>query len=268
MNKKINLVIIDPQTDFSDATGSLFVQGATEDMGDRLPRLLNSRKDDIDKIFVTLDTHPKNHIAHGCFWANGDGENPAPFSTVTWEDVESGKWKPVDESLKEKAENFAKTIGSFMIWPEHCIEGTEGHGVLPSLQEALNTWETETGKKVTYVRKGMSPITEQFSVFQASVPDPDDDSTQLNSILIKSISEGDAEIMFAGEASSHCVASSVTDFVKNVEPEVAARVSLVEDAMSAVTGCEGMAEAFFNDMKSKNIKFTTTDIECSDSVKA
>jgi nicotinamidase/pyrazinamidase len=262
---KINLVIIDPQNDFSDEKGSLFVSGANNDMGVRLPQMIAVCGDRIDKVFVTLDTHPKNHIAHGCFWVNANGEHPAPFTSVTKEDVESGKWKPVDESLNAKAENFAKTIGSFMIWPEHCVDGTEGHDVVPALQTALAKWESRTGKKVTYIRKGMNPITEQFSVFEASVPDPDDDATHLNSLLISAISEGDAEIMFAGEASSHCVANSVTDFVKNVKPEVVSRVTLVVDAMSAVAGCEGMAAEFFKDMDEKNVRCTSTATECAKS---
>ena len=53
-NKNI-LLIIDPQVDFHPG-GSLAVQGANEDSA-RIASLISENIQDIDEIYVTLDSH-------------------------------------------------------------------------------------------------------------------------------------------------------------------------------------------------------------------
>jgi hypothetical protein len=53
--------------------------------------------DCIEEIFVTLDSHNREHIAHSKSWnskADGSGEYPAPFTQISHADVMSGKWFP------------------------------------------------------------------------------------------------------------------------------------------------------------------------------
>ena len=87
-----HLLIIDPQYDFCDPAGSLYVKGADKDM-ERLSSLIMNNADRISQITVTMDTHKNYHIASPVFWQNTDGENPKPFTIITAKDVESGLWK-------------------------------------------------------------------------------------------------------------------------------------------------------------------------------
>ena len=65
---------------------------------------------------------------------------------------------------------------------DHCIEGTQGHRVVPVIKEVLEKWETVVGKKVRYVDKGMNSRTEMFSALEAEVKDPEDPSTDLDKV--------------------------------------------------------------------------------------
>ena len=57
------LLIIDPQSDFVDEGGALQVPQAIEDM-QRLSRFIVAHAQKIDKIFISLDSHPVVHISH------------------------------------------------------------------------------------------------------------------------------------------------------------------------------------------------------------
>jgi nicotinamidase-related amidase len=69
--KKI-LLIIDPQTDFSDKAdglrekdGKLAVPGSTKDYANTIEKM---KSEDYDEIHVSLDTHTECHIGHPAFW--------------------------------------------------------------------------------------------------------------------------------------------------------------------------------------------------------
>jgi len=67
MPVNVQLLIIDPQVDFCDPNGSLFVPGSTEDM-DRLSVMVKRLKDKISDIHVTLDSHHPVDIAHSVWF--------------------------------------------------------------------------------------------------------------------------------------------------------------------------------------------------------
>ena len=69
--KKV-LLIIDPQTDFSDMAkgfrmknGSLVVPGSSEDYS-RMIELI--KKENFNEIHISLDTHTERHIGNPAFW--------------------------------------------------------------------------------------------------------------------------------------------------------------------------------------------------------
>ena len=73
-----------------------------------------------------MDSHNRNHIAHGVFWVNENNENPTPFTTITHQNIIDGLWKPRQIELKEHCLNYTKSLesqGKFVlcIWPEHCL---------------------------------------------------------------------------------------------------------------------------------------------------
>ena len=68
----VHLLVIDPQNDFCDPNGSLFVPGADEDMK-RLGGFIERVKDKLNDIHVTLDCHRKVDIAHPIWWRDSSG---------------------------------------------------------------------------------------------------------------------------------------------------------------------------------------------------
>mmetsp|Transcript_16528 Transcript_16528/g.21869 ORF Transcript_16528/g.21869 Transcript_16528/m.21869 type:complete len:280 (-) Transcript_16528:276-1115(-) len=262
--EKTALLIIDPQVDFHEG-GSLAVAGATDD-STRLADLINSRGDQIDQIYVTLDSHHRLHIAHAVFWKNAYGESPPPFTIITNEDVRNEVWVPVKEQLKEHCLEYTEQLEKggrlkHCIWPEHCLIGTPGHAVVPQLNEALQSWSVQTGKTVTYVHKGQNCMTEMYSALKADVVMSDDPATDLNLPLINELKEYDY-ILVGGEARSHCVNYTVRDLVSQFSPEEMKKVVILEDGCSSVAGFEEQGSKFFEDMQQLGcfVK-TTTDFD-------
>src|SRR5437773_344219 len=102
MAKKIHLVVIDPQYDFCDVNGSLYVTGADKDM-ERLANMVNKLRKKIDDIHVTLDSHHLVHIAHPIFWKDSSGNNPKPFTVFGSKEVKDGTWTTTKPSLYKRA---------------------------------------------------------------------------------------------------------------------------------------------------------------------
>ena len=263
MSKKLHVVIIDPQNDFADSKGSLFVPGADTDMKDRLPKFINRMKSKITDIHVTLDSHHKVDIAHPIFWRDSNGNHPTPFTTISVTDVERGVWTPTKTNLFKRAFEYVKSLEankrySLMIWPEHCLIGGWGHNVVPELHEALKNWEQEFAV-VNYITKGSNIFTEHYSAIKAEVPDPTDPSTQLNADFISTL-ENDADIVVvAGEASSHCVANTVRDIADSFQnQQYLSKIVLLTDAMSPVGIAQAAADKFMDDMKIRGVQMATT----------
>lgn len=254
------LLIIDPQVDFCcPVRGALFVPGAERDM-QRLAQLIRRHSAEIDSIHVTLDTHHVVDIAHPMFWTDAAGDHPEPFTLISAAEVESGRWAATMPQMAERALAYVRALDrggryTLCIWPYHCLIGSEGHAVKPALFEALRVWESRF-RVVDYVLKGANIFTEHYSAIRAEVPDPDDPATQLNVTLLEKLRAEDS-ILIAGEASSHCVANTVRDLVANLD-QASRRITLLTDAMSPVPGFEALQDAFFAEMRTRDLGFSTT----------
>jgi nicotinamidase-related amidase len=208
------LVVIDPQNDFCDSRGSLYVEGAEDDI-ERLAAHLVQDGQRYSDIFVSLDSHDTMAIFHPKFWRDSHGCGPVPFTAITEDDYNRGKWRAASDGFGRYAEKMfsvmaRKNIPSLVIWPEHCVVSTWGHNLAPRLQEALAAWRDSSGKPVRYIFKGENPYTEQFSIFEGL-----DDSwpgTAFNRELYSRLA-GASEVTFAGEALTHCVEASVTSYI-------------------------------------------------------
>lgn len=259
---KVHLLIIDPQNDFCSPKGSLYVTGADQDMV-RLSAMLDRLTGKIEDIHVTLDSHHLVHIAHPIFWKNSKGEKPNPFTLISATDVRNGVWTTTNPSLFKRALAYVEALESnarypLVIWPPHCLIGSEGHNVVPELFAKLTEWEKQFAV-VNYVTKGSNLFTEHYSAIQADVQDPSDPGTQLNTDLINVLANEADIVLVAGEASSHCVANTVRDIINNFgDPKYAEKLVLLTDAMSAVGTFEATADKFFEDMKTAGVKFSTT----------
>lgn len=173
------MLIIDPQVDFHPG-GSLAVCSANED-SNRIANFIDSHREEIHQINVTLDSHQRFHIAHALFWKDKDGKSPEPFTLIPSKDIENGTWVPRKNELLEYALFYAKSLekdGRFVIciWPEHCIIGTPGHAIVPVINEAILNWAKTHGRPINYVMKGTNSLTEHYSALRADVEletDPD-----------------------------------------------------------------------------------------------
>lgn len=252
------LIIIDPQNDFCDPQGELFVPGAEADMR-RLSIFIANNLKAISGIQVTLDSHYYVHIAHPIFWENNKGESPPLFTLIKKEDIKGSPplWRPRNPEFKQKAIHYLNELEkeghyTLCIWPPHCIIGTWGHNVYPALLEALKDYQTEFGDLV-YVLKGSNKFTEQYSALRAEVIDPEDSHTQINEAFLKRLRKADS-ILFAGEARSHCVASTLIDILKTEEDAFAKKCTLLVDTMSDVSGFEEQGESFIKTMKNLGVR--------------
>ncbi|GHS95792.1 hypothetical protein AGMMS50276_12720 [Synergistales bacterium] len=248
------LVIVDPQNDFCDKKGSLYVEGAEQDVA-RLSAYI--KKENIGEIFISLDSHDACAVFHPVFWVNDAGEHPAPFTQITYDVFESREWKVASENnipflLRTFRAMSAKSVPYIMIWPEHCVVSTWGHQIAAPLQDALIQWRDKTGLSVRYVFKGENPYTEQFSIFEGV-----DDSypeTSFNDTLASRLSRF-GEVTFAGEALSHCVVESVLSYVQRLC--VPQTVRLLTDCTSPVGGFN--RKESLDRLSRYSVKFVTTD---------
>jgi len=254
--KKVDLFIIDPQNDFCNPQGSLFVSGADEDMK-RLSKFIERMIPYLNDIHVTMDCHRKVDVAHPIYWIDNKGKHPNPFTIISEDDVVNGKWMTTNPIDRQRGINYVKALktgGRFplCIWPYHCLIGTPGNNIYSSVMEQLMRWEDQFAN-VDFVTKGSNPYTEHYSALKAEVPDPSDPSTLLNEDLIIAGQQCDI-ILLTGEALSHCVANTVRDLVKDFGTDQMEKVHLLIDTTSSVPGFEQMGQDFLNEMTTRGMK--------------
>jgi nicotinamidase/pyrazinamidase len=261
MAAKIELVVIDPQNDFCNPNGSLYVKGAEEDMK-RLAKMVHRLKNKLNDIHITLDSHRKVDISHPMWWKDSSGRHPNPFTMITAKDVEAGAWTTTQPGAYKRSLSYLRALEAtnrypHVIWPYHCLIGDEGHNVFPEFSAAVHAWE-ERYALADFVTKGSNPWTEHFSAVKAEVPDPEDPATQVNTRFINTLENADV-ILVAGEALSHCLANTVRDIVSNFsKPQYVEKIHLLTDASSNVGSFEQYGEAFVRDLTKQGMKTTTT----------
>jgi nicotinamidase-related amidase len=255
----INLFIIDPQVDFCNPYGSLFVPGSDYDMI-KLSKFMSKNIDKINNLFVSLDTHHSLHIAHPVWWVDSNGNNPPPFTQITLKDLKNGKWKTSDPKQKESSYSYVKNLELnskkvLCVWPPHCVIGSPGHSIVSVVFDAINKWEHINKKATEFVMKGSSIGTEHYSAFKADVAIQSDSRTYMNFKLLDKLYSSTSPdlILISGEASSHCVASTVLDMINFITDEVDSdnilnvlkKIVILKDTMSPVPGFEKDQEDFF-----------------------
>ena len=260
MAKKIHLVVIDPQVDFCDPKGNLYVKGAEKDM-ERLAGLVKRLKKKLDDVHVTLDSHHLVHITHPIFWKNSAGASPNPFTIISAQDVRDGSWTTTKPSLFKAAKYYVEQLEKnarypLCIWPPHCLIGSLGQTVYPVLNDALMEWCRDFAA-VDFVTKGSNILTEHYSAIVADVPDANDPGTQMNVNFLNTINEADL-VLLAGEARSHCLANTGRDACNYFSDDsLVKKLVLLTDATSDVTGFEQYGEQFVKDMTARGMQTTT-----------
>lgn len=253
-----HMLIIDPQNDFHDQEGAaLPVPGSFEDAR-RISQIIKRNRKGINDIHITLDTHQLLDIAHPIMWINSQGNHPTPFTIITQDDVNQGKWRAYNPALQKRMQDYVEQLESngrypLCIWPPHCLIGGWGYGLVEPVWNAVEEWESERIRRVDYVTKGHNPWTEHYSAVQADVPDPADPTTQLNAQLIKTLEQADV-IFLSGQALSHCVANTVRDVANNFGKQSISKLVMIEDTSSPVPGFEQLADDFLHEMKARGMQ--------------
>lgn len=253
---RTELLIIDPQVDFCDPNGNLYVGGAEKDIS-RLATMIKRCKDQIDDIHCTLDMHHLIDIAHPIFWQNANGQHPNPFTIINLDDIQKGIWTTNNPAFLSRATEYVKALATggrypLCVWPLHCLIGSKGSNVVPELWNAFKEWE-QAFAMVDYVTKGSNFWTEHYSAVKAEVPDPEDPGTQLNVRLIETLQKADV-IAISGQALSHCVANTIKDIADNFGEENIKKFVLLKDTSSSVQGFEQMGTDFISEMSARGMQ--------------
>ena len=168
------LLIIDPNNDFADSRGSLYVPHADKSI-EAIAQYI--AENDPEAIAISLDTHRRYHVGHCAYW---QGEGVKPFANVHAEDVERGVITPTF-APKEQVLTYLRAMESqgkaHTLWPEHCLVGSWGWALPDVLVQAISAWdELHHGQRSLHVyQKGEYADAEMFSIFSyVSEPTPNE----------------------------------------------------------------------------------------------
>jgi nicotinamidase-related amidase len=251
----VQLLLIDVQNTFCLPDFELFVggqsgRGAIED-NIRLCEFIYRNLGNIDQIIVTMDTHHLHQIFHPVFWIDRDGKHPTPaVTTITPEDVKSGKWQAnpalgteQPEQLQAYALHYVNQLSDggkypLLIWPYHAMLGGIGHALVPAVEEAIFFHGIARTSQASFSIKGDRTLTENYSALAPEVFTNQLGETiaSKNDSLIGQLLAAD-KLIIAGQAQSHCVAWTVNDLlteIQAIDPQLARKVYLLVDCTSPV----------------------------------
>jgi nicotinamidase-related amidase len=267
--RRVALLAVDVQITFCTPGFELFVGGrsgvAAVDDNRRLCAFIYRNLDAITRIHVTMDTHQAMQIFHATYLVDDRGRRPAPYTTVSVEDVESGRWRIdplVARSLGIEPEEAAAHLLHYVrtleagekyrltVWPYHAMLGGIGHALVPAVEEAIFFHGLARSSHADFQVKGRNPFTEHYSILGPEVTSGPGGSrlASKNAALIDTLLDYDA-VVIAGQAKSHCVAWTVADLLDELherDPRLAGKFYLLEDCTSPVVvpgGSDFTAEA-------------------------
>ena len=188
------LLIVDFQNDFTPG-GALPVTG-----GDEIGPAVDALADRFDLVIATRDWHPPDH---------------GSFIGV---EVDPAKWEGIDPPG---------------IWPVHCVQGTPGAELHPSLDRT---------KVDVIVDKAQDPNTQGYSAFHGG---------NLVDVLRE---RGVDRLFIAGLATDYCVKNTVLDARRE-----GFEVTVVEDAIRGIDVEPGDSDRALDEMRDVGADFTTSD---------
>ena len=187
------LLIVDVQNDFCPG-GALEVPN-----GDKIVPTINNLSQQFDVVVQTQDWHPAGHSS---FASSHEGKNP--FETIEM------------------------PYGEQVLWPDHCVQGSEGAKFHPDL---------DTDRSQLIIRKGFRKAIDSYSAFYEN-----DDQTTTG--LTGYLRARNIDTLYAvGLATDFCVKWSVIDGLKE-----GFDVHVVEDAVKGID-MEGSVEQAWNEMQ-------------------
>jgi nicotinamidase/pyrazinamidase len=195
------LIVIDVQNDFCPG-GSLAVPG-----GDEVVAPINALMRQFETVILTQDWHP---AAHSSFASSHPKK--APFEMIEM------------------------PYGPQVLWPDHCVQGSEGAQFHPD----LNT------RGDLILRKGFRPMIDSYSGFF------ENDQTTPTGLEGYLRNRGVSDVTLAGLATDFCVAYTAVDAAR-----LGFRVSVDLDACRAID-LEGSLDRSLTEMRAAGIQLKTT----------
>jgi nicotinamidase/pyrazinamidase len=195
------LIVIDVQNDFCPG-GALAVAE-----GDTIIAPINALMAEFPVRVLTQDWHPANHSS---FAANHPGAAPFTLTDMPY--------------------------GPQVLWPTHCVQGSEGAAFHPALQ---------TDRADLVIRKGFRPQIDSYSAF---FENDHKTPTGLEGYLK---TRGVTKLTFVGLATDFCVAYSAIDAAN-----LGFSVSVLEGACRAIDLDGSLATAKAN-MLAANVRMET-----------
>lgn len=260
------LLLVDAQVDFIHEDGALSVPGAIDDTRRTIEFLFN-HIEDITSIAASLDSHIPLQIFYPMWWVNADRQHPDPYTLISKEDIESGKWVPTVEAdwsryYVRKLQDDARKL--LTIWPYHTMLGTPGHSITPALYEAIAYHSAARDSQPRFLAKGMIPKTEHYSILEPEVKVPDEPQGILNTDFMSMIGQYD-RVLIAGQAKSHCVLEtthSMVTYYGEANPALLKKWYVLSDAMSSVVhpeiDFETLANEQYAEFEKKGLNMVTT----------
>ncbi|HVG74118.1 MAG TPA: hypothetical protein VM824_01965 [Thermoleophilaceae bacterium] len=253
---RVCLLAVDVQNTFCIPGFELFVGGRSGtgavDDSRRLCEFVYRNLGTITQVFPSLDTHHAMQVFHAIWLVDEAGNHPEPYTLVSAEDVESGRWR-VNEAVADALgldrgyaarhlAHYTRALAGggkydLTIWPYHAMLGGIGHALVPAVEEALFFHSAARYSQPEFQVKGDQPLTEHYSMLGPEVTEgPDGERLGgLNTALIEKLLEFDA-VVVAGQAKSHCIAWTIDDLLEDetVRLQLAERTYLLEDCTSPV----------------------------------
>jgi len=254
---RVCLVIVDVQNTFCIPGFELYVGGRSGtgavDDNQRLCEFIYRNLANISQIIPTMDTHHAMQIFHGVFLVDDAGEHPPPYTLITVDDVERGRWRfnPVvgshlnisPEDGQRHLEHYVRQLQNsgkyeLTIWPYHAMLGGIGHALVAAVEETVFFHTMARGIQPAWHVKGSHPLTEHYSVLGPEVLTGPDGSAlaHKSGTIMQALKSHDA-VIITGQAKSHCVAWTIADLLDDALAEdsrLVEKVYLLEDCTSSV----------------------------------
>lgn len=163
--EKVGVIVVDMQGDFTTwKNGSLAVAGSDKAFVEKVENATKQLAAKGLLIFGTQDWHPANHVS---FFTNHSGKKPFEVIKI------NGRTQ--------------------VLWPPHCVQGTQNARVL-----------VDNNLFLAIVKKGKNPKYDSYSGFQ----DDGGDKTEMDQVLKRN---GVQEVIVYGIATDYCVKATAVD---------------------------------------------------------
>ncbi|GGE54627.1 bifunctional nicotinamidase/pyrazinamidase [Actibacterium pelagium] len=173
------VIVIDVQNDFCPG-GALAVEG-----GDLIVPGINALMSEFSAVILTQDWHPGDHSS---FASQHDGLNPFELTQMPY--------------------------GPQVLWPDHCVQGTDGAAFHSDLT---------TDRADLVIRKGFRPAIDSYSAFF------ENDQTTPTGLEGYLRTRGLTKLTMVGLATDFCVNYSAVDAAK-----LGFEVTVIEDLCRAI----------------------------------